>query len=94
MSITRTMHDIDAIKKSAKDTLASRGINPNSPSAYEVWFRHFDAGDEAEILLHYSEHGDILPWLYDTAVSYADPLFQGYDASGRRTANRLIKQFA
>jgi hypothetical protein len=88
------MHDIETIKSEAKAILADRGINPNKPSAYEVWFRHFDAGDEAEILRHYAEHGDILPWLYDTAESYADPFFQGYDASGRRTANRLLKQFA
>lgn len=87
------MHDINAIKQSAKDTLASRGIDPNSKSAYEVWFRHFDS-DTKEILVYIEEHGDILPWLYDTADIYADSSTNYAEAGGRRVARKLIKQFS
>lgn len=87
------MHDLIAIQQSAKDTLASRGIDPNSKSAYDVWFRHFDS-DTKDIIAYIEFHGDILPWLYDTAEIYADPSTNYADPAGRRIARKLIKQFA
>ena len=87
------MHDINAIKQSAKDTLTDRGIDPNSKSAYEVWFRHFES-DTKEILVYIEEHGDILPWLYDTADIYADPSTNYAEPAGRRVARKLVKQFS
>jgi hypothetical protein len=87
------MHDINAIKQSAKDTLAERGIDPNSKSAYEVWLRHFDS-DIKDILVYIEEHGDILPWLYDTADIYADPSTNYANPAGRRIARKLTKQFS
>jgi hypothetical protein len=89
----KTMHDINAIKQSAKDILAERGISPNTKGAYDVWFRHFDS-DITEVLAHYSEHGDILPWLYDTAELYIDPDFIGSDKGGRASARELVRQFS
>jgi len=88
------MHDLNALKQSAKDTLASRGIDPNSKSAYEVWFRHFES-DTKDILAYAEQHnGDILPWLYDTADIYADPSTNYAEPSGRRIARKLVKQFS
>jgi hypothetical protein len=86
--------NIQNLKQAALLNLKERGINPNSKSAYELWFRHFD-GDIQEIISHANSHnGDILPWLYDTAEVVADPSTEYADASAIRLARKLLKQFA
>jgi len=85
---------IESLKQSALLTLKERGINPNSKTAYEVWFRHFDS-DKDEIMLHAARNdGSILPWLYDMAEVVADLSTEYADASSRRLARKLLKQFA
>jgi hypothetical protein len=85
--------DIEGLKQTARLILIERGIDPNSKSAYEVWFRHFES-DTKDILAYIEQHGDILPWLYDTADIYADPSTNYAEPSARRVARKLIKQFS
>lgn len=86
--------DIEGLKQTAILILIERGIDPNSKSAYEVWFRHFES-DTKDIIATVEHHdGDILPWLYDTAEIYADPSTNYAEPSARRVARKLIKQFS
>lgn len=83
-----------ALMQKAHAALRERNILPNTKSAYEVWFRHFDS-DIKDIYDSVKHHdGDILPWLYDTAEIYADPSTEYADKGGRRIARKLISQFA
>ena len=87
--------DIETLKQLARAILKERGINPDTETANEVWFRHFQGRPE-EIIEEYKQHGDILPWLYDTAeceLEHDHPVY-GFDASVRRLARKLVKQFS
>ena len=79
--------------KHAYAILRERNIRPDSESAYEIWFRHFDS-DAKEIIESVKEHGDILPWLYDTAALYAEPDTNYATPHGRKIARKLLNQFA
>lgn len=85
---------IESLKQAARSILTERGINPDSKSAYEIWFRHFES-DTKDIIATTEYHGgDILPWLYDTADIYADPSTNYAEPSARRVARKLVKQFS
>ena len=85
-----TENQITQLRQQAADALKAKGIKPDSKSAYEVWFRHFDS-DTKDIIQNANENnGDIIPWLYDTASIYADADTNYATPSVRRIAKKFL----
>jgi hypothetical protein len=87
--------DIEGLKQTARLILKERGINPDTETANEVWFRHFTQ-DPDTIIEEYKQSGEMLTWLYDTADCelLADHPVYGFDAKVRRLARKFVKQFS